>query len=88
MSEQYPPTVLIVDDDEAVRDSLELLVSTVGQATRSYATADDFLAGYEAEMAGCLLLDVRMPGMSGLELQERLAEMRSILPIIFITGHP
>lgn len=87
MSDRYPPTVFIVDDDEAVRDSLELLVSTVGETTRAFASADAFLEHYEPQMAGCLLLDVRMPGMSGLELQERLAEIGSILPIVFITGH-
>lgn len=87
MTTDNPSTVYIVDDDEAVRDSLELLIGTVGWAARSFESADAFLAGYDPEMAGCLLLDVRMPGMSGLELQERLAEKRAMLPIIFITGH-
>ena len=81
------PRVFIVDDDEAVRDSLQMLVTSVGLKSACYASAREFLADYDPDQPGCLLLDVRMPGMSGIDLQERLIEMRSIHPVIFITGH-
>ena len=80
-------TVLIVDDDEAIRDSLEILCRSVGLRSESYASATDFLEAYDPERAGCLVLDIRMPGMSGLQLQERLKELGSPPPIIFVTGH-
>ena len=83
----YSPTVFLVDDDEAVRDSLGLLMKSVALTSRSFASADEFLAEYDPESPGCLVLDIRMPGMSGMELQQKLIEMRAILPIIFITGH-
>jgi two-component system response regulator FixJ len=79
--------VMIVDDDEAVRASLKLLLQSVGLASRSFASANEFLAAYDPQQAGCLVLDVRMPGMSGLELQEELNVRGAILPVIFITGH-
>lgn len=81
------PTVFIVDDDPAVRDSLSLLVRSVGLIAQSYESAAQFLDLYEVEIPGCLVLDIRMPGMSGLELQERLAHYNVQIPIIFITGH-
>jgi FixJ family two-component response regulator len=81
------PVVFVVDDDEAVRESLELLISSVGLEVRSSGSAREFLESYDGGRPGCLVLDVRMPGMSGLELQERLNEMGSCLPVIFITGH-
>ncbi len=81
------PIVFVVDDDEAVRGSLGLLLKSVGLKSASYAKASDFLAAYESEQPGCLVLDMRMPGMSGLALQEKLTELRFTLPIIFITGH-
>ena len=80
-------TVFLVDDDEAVRDSLTLLMKSVGLPSRAYASADDFLSEYDPDAPGCLVLDIRMPGMSGMELQQALIEKRAILPIIFITGH-
>jgi FixJ family two-component response regulator len=80
-------TVFVVDDDEPVRDSLRLLLRSVGRSVEAYASAQEFLDAYTDDRAGCLVLDVRMPGMSGLELQERLNERRAILPIIFVTGH-
>jgi len=86
MTEQTP-TIFLVDDDEAVRDSLGLLMKSVSLTSQSFASADEFLAQYDPENPGCLILDIRMPGMSGIELQEKLIEMRAILPIIFITGH-
>jgi FixJ family two-component response regulator len=79
--------VHIVDDDAAVRDSLTLLLRTVGLSSRSYASGDEFLAAYAPRRVECLVADVRMPGLSGLELQQELAERHLDIPIIFITGH-
>jgi FixJ family two-component response regulator len=79
--------VYIVDDDEGVREGLGLLMDTVGQAHKTFDSALAFLEAYDPDMDGCLLLDIRMPRMTGLELQDRLNEMGSLLPIIFITGH-
>ena len=81
------PTVFIVDDDEAVRNSLCLLLKSLKLAAVAYGSAAEFLAAHNPELPGCAVLDVRMPGMSGLELQDRLMERRSPLPIVFITGH-
>ena len=81
-------TVFIVDDDQAVARSLRWLIETVRLQVETFASAQAFLDGYDAAKPGCLVLDVRMPGMSGLELQERLAARRCYhVPIIFITGH-
>jgi RNA polymerase sigma factor (sigma-70 family) len=80
-------TVFIVDDDEAVRDSLRWLLEANGYRVRCYDSGERFLAELDASMVGVIVLDVRMPGMSGLELQERLIARRSTLPIIFVTGH-
>ena len=80
-------TVFVVDDDQAVRDSLADLMDSVGLKVQTYATAMDFLADYSAERLGCLVLDIRMPGMSGLELQKELNRRESMLPLILITGH-
>ena len=82
-----PATVFIVDDDPSHRDSLQFLLESVGMEVRSFSSARDFLDGADPETPGCLLLDVRMPGMSGLDLQDELAKAKSSLPIIFITGH-
>lgn len=81
------PTVFIVDDDSGVLNSLAFLMQTIGIPTRTYASAHEFLAHYDPAAAGCLVLDVRMPVMSGLELQQKLHEMGSTLPIIFLTAH-
>lgn len=81
------PTVFVVDDDAAVRDALKLLLRSVGHAVETYGSAQEFLDAYGEDRPGCLVLDIRMPGMSGLELQQKLNEKHSILPIIFITGH-
>jgi FixJ family two-component response regulator len=81
------PTIFIVDDDTAVRDALKLLLRSVGQAVETFGSAQEFLDAYSEDRPGCLVLDIRMPGMSGLELQQKLNEKHSILPIIFITGH-
>jgi FixJ family two-component response regulator len=79
--------VYIVDDDEDVREGFGLLMDTVGQPYRTFDSALAFLEAYDPAMDGCLVLDIRMPRMTGLELQERLNEMGSLLPIIFMTGH-
>jgi two-component system, LuxR family, response regulator FixJ len=81
------PVVFIVDDDEAVRSSLRLLLKSVGLVPSALASAREFLDKYDPAQPGCLVLDVRMPGMSGLELQEQLNLKGAVLPVIFITGH-
>ena len=80
-------TVFIIDDDQEVRQALALLFESVGLATECHPSADAFLAAFDPERPGCLVLDVRMPGMSGLELQARLAAERLHPPVIIITGH-
>jgi len=80
-------TVYVVEDDEAVRDSLELLLKSDGKPVKTYESANAFLKDYSDKMAGCIVLDIRMPGMDGMELQKKLNEKHSILPIIFVTGH-
>lgn len=80
-------TVYVVEDDEAVRDSLELLLKSDGKLVKTYENAAVFLKDYSETMAGCMVLDIRMPGMDGMELQKKLNEKHSILPIIFVTGH-
>jgi len=81
------PTVYVVDDDEAVRSALRLLLKSVGLAATAVPTAQQFLASYDPGQPGCLVLDVRMPGMSGLELQQQLNLRGAVIPVIFITGH-
>ena len=80
-------TVYVVEDDEAVRDSLELLLKSDGKPVKTYESATAFLKDYSDKMAGCIVLDIRMPGMDGMEFQKKLNEKHSILPIIFVTGH-
>ena len=88
MSGNRPDTlVYLVDDEFSVRDSLTLLIESTGQAVRSFASAEAFLNNYDPEQKGCLLLDVRMPTMSGLELQGELLRREISIPIIFISGH-
>jgi two-component system response regulator TtrR len=79
--------VYVVDDDEAVRDSLKWLLEGVSYTVRTFDSAESFLAGFDPKAIACLVLDVRMPGMSGLELQEELLSRKLDLPLIFITGH-
>lgn len=79
--------VFLVDDDEAVRDALQLLLNASGLRVQAFASAESFLDYYQPDYAGCLLLDIRMPGMGGLELQEILIARQIRLPIIFITAH-
>lgn len=87
MNKPADALVHIVDDDAAIRDSLSFLMKSVGLQHVCYESANDFLEQFDAERSGCIVLDIRMPGMSGLELQETLNGKKSITPIIFITGH-
>ena len=81
------PTVFVVDDDEAVRKMLRWLMESVNLQVEEYASADDFLASYQPNQVGCILLDVRMPGMSGPDLQKQLSQGNSALEVIILTGH-
>ena len=81
------PTVVLVDDDQSVRDALKWLIESVDLRVDTYASAAEFLESFDPTVQGCLVLDVRMPGMSGLELQENLAAHKCGLPVIIITGH-
>ena len=80
-------TVYVVDDDEGVRDSLQWLLEGKDYRVRCFDSAENFLSRYDAREVACLIVDIRMAGMSGLELQDRLIERKSPLPIVFITGH-
>ncbi len=79
--------VFVVDDDPAMRNSLKWLIESVGMHVETFASAGDFIRNYYPGRAGCLLLDVRMPGMSGLELQQHFVDNQINIPIIIITGH-
>ena len=81
------PVVFVVDDDEAICESLRLLIADIGLEVRAFHSAQQFLSHYDSSQAGCLVLDVRMSGMSGLELQSRLHELGYEIPTILITGH-
>ena len=81
------PTVFVVDDDQAVRDSLRWLIESINLKVEIHGTAQAFLAACDPTRCGCLVLDVRMPGMSGLDLQENLVTYGISLPVIVITGH-
>jgi len=83
----HEQTVFVVDDDEAIRDSLSMLLESVGLPHQLYSTAMGFLDELNSQRHGCLVLDIRMPGMSGLELQTELLRREVMLPVIFITGH-
>jgi len=80
-------TIYVVDDDEAVRDSLQWLLEGKDYRVRCFDSAESFLSRYDPREVACLLVDIRMDGMSGLELQDKLLERKSPLPIVFITGH-
>jgi two-component system, LuxR family, response regulator FixJ len=84
---ELTPTVYVVDDDDAVRNSLKLLLKSAGLVAETAASAPEFLNAYEPSNPGCLVLDVRMPGMSGLEMQHELNVRGAMIPVIFITGH-
>ena len=81
------PIVFVVDDDQAMRNSLKWLIESVGMQVETYTSASEFIDSYYPGRAGCLLLDVRMPGMSGLELQAYLSRQEIRIPIVIITGH-
>ena len=81
------PTVFIVDDDQEVRDAIKLLMDSVGLAAETFESAQDYLDRFDPQLPGCLVLDIRMKGMSGLDLQDRLAGEAVHPPIIIITGH-
>jgi FixJ family two-component response regulator len=87
MTQANEQWVFVVDDDADVRDSIAELLDSVGLRAACFATAQAFLDAYDAERSGCLVLDVRMAGMSGLELQQRLLDMGARLPVILVTGH-
>lgn len=80
-------TVFVVDDDQAMRSSLKWLIESVNMPVETFGSADEFIRSYYPGRSGCLLLDVRMPGMSGLDLQEYLVEQEIAIPVIIITGH-
>jgi FixJ family two-component response regulator len=80
-------TVFVVDDDPSVRRGLERLLRSAGYRVETYSSAEQFLEAGRVDGPGCLILDVRMPGQGGLELQQALADRGSLLPMIFITGH-
>jgi len=82
-----PPLISVVEDDDSVRESLRGFIRSVGFAAKEFATAEEFLAWQDHRSTHCLILDVRMPGMNGLELQERLVATHCAIPVIFITAH-
>jgi len=84
---QREPLVYVVDDDAAVLDAIRMLLRSVGLRAATYTSATDFLAAFDSDQPGCLVLDIRMPVMSGIELQERLHEMGAMIPIVFVTAH-
>ncbi len=81
------PTVFVIDDDKAVRHFLRGLIASVNLRVEAFTSAQEFLAAYRSSSPGCLLLDIRMPGMSGLELQQELSVRGIDLPVIVLTGH-
>ena len=85
--EKDSAVVFVVDDDEAVRDSLKMLLESVDLPCQTFASAREFLEKHDPQRHSCLVADIRMPGMSGLDLQEELNRRSSTIPILFITGH-
>jgi len=81
------PVVFVVDDDQSVRDSLRRLITSLGMTVEVFPTAQAFLGSPRRQVPACLILDVRLPGLSGLDLQQELARTNATLPIIFLTGH-
>lgn len=80
-------TVMVVDDDPGLRNAMRILLRSVGLESKLFASAQEFLDAYQPSQVGCLVLDIRMPGMSGLELQEKLNERGAVIPVIFMSGH-
>src|SRR5262249_19813445 len=87
MSTQDAPNVYIVDDDADVRESLQELLESVGLHSKSFGTAQEFLSSVRSDGPSCLILDVRLPGISGLDLQRELKKAKASIPIIFLTAH-
>lgn len=87
VKEDQTARVFVVDDDDAIRDSISLLLETVDIPTTSFNSATEFLENFDPDAKGCLVLDIRMPKMSGLDLQAHLHEIDCKIPIVFITGH-
>ena len=87
MNESVAEMVFVIDDDESIREALKSLIRSVGLKVETFASAHEFLQSRRPDVPACLILDVRMPGLSGLDLQRDLAEANIHLPIIFITGH-
>ena len=87
MHSNHESTVFIVDDDESVRRLIQNFAASAGLRTECFGSAQEFLGAYDASRAGCLVTDVRMPGMTGVELQEALAAKGAVLPVIVVTGH-
>ena len=81
------PIIFVVDDDQAVRQSTEMLIRSMGLRVEAFESAAEFLEDFDRQQPGCVILDIRMPGMSGLELQEHLNGMGAAIPVIFVTGH-
>jgi len=81
------PLVMVVDDDSGIRNAMRALLKSVGLESAQYPSAQEFLAAYQPSQPGCLVLDIRMPGMSGLELQQQLNLRGAVIPVIFMTGH-
>jgi two-component system response regulator FixJ len=79
--------VMVVDDDAGVRNAMRSLLKSVGLASALFASAQEFLSAYQPSQRGCLLLDIRMPGMSGMELQQQLNMRGAVIPVIFMSGH-
>jgi two-component system response regulator FixJ len=87
MKDSFLPVVYVIDDDEKICEALLFLLKSVGQKAVTFASGKDFLAQYSIDIPGCIVSDIRMPGMSGMELQQELHRRGSNTPIIFITGH-
>jgi FixJ family two-component response regulator len=85
--ERDKPVVVVIDDDRSIRESLENLFQTVGLDAEFYASVQQFLSSKRADRPGCMILDVRLPGRSGLDFQSEMSKQKNYLPIIFITGH-
>lgn len=81
------PIIFVVDDDQAVRLSTEMLIRSMGLRVEAFESASEFLEDFDPQQPGCVILDIRMPGMSGLELQEHLNQIGAAIPVIFVTGH-
>jgi FixJ family two-component response regulator len=84
---EKPPVVFVVDDDNGVRSSIRMLLKSIGITATPMASAQEFLAAFDPAQPGCLVLDIRMPAMSGMELQQQLNLLGATIPVIFITGH-